>query len=251
MKIGLSLICCMALAVIVSQPRHAVAAFELQSGAITSGGGIRSAGTNQLLDTIGLVTAGTGMSSQNFSLSSGFPAILAVSGGSVTALTVTVTGLNGGGGTVSSSPAGISCTAGNICSSNFTPAVPVQLTATPDTNSLFLSWSLPECPGTGTCTITPVGNVPVTALFSYVSPVRISATPFGDLSSAFASAATGATIDLRAFTFSETLIFSRDIAVSLSGGYNLKFDTIIGPAVIQGKLTIAAGKLTVNGIVVR
>lgn len=251
MKIGLSLICAMAMAVVINQPRNAVAAFELQSGTITSGGGIRSAGTNEMLDTIGLATAGNSMSSQNFSLFSGFPAVMAASGGGVTALTVTVTGLNGGGGTVTSSPAGISCTAGNTCSSNFTPAVPVQLSATPDANSLFLSWSLPECPGTGVCSITPVGNVPVTALFSYVYPVRIGATPFGDLSSAFASAAAGATIEVRAFTFNETLAFSRDVAISLNGGYNLKFDAIIGPAVIQGKLAIAAGRLTANGVAVR
>ncbi len=67
--------------------------------------------------------------------------------------TVTVTMVGTGNVTVTSNPAGISCTSG-ICSANFTHGTPVTLTATPATSYFRLkNWS-DDCTGNGTCSLT-------------------------------------------------------------------------------------------------
>jgi len=56
-----------------------------------------------------------------------------------------------GSGTVTSSPAGISCP-GN-CTGNYDFATSVTLTATPASGSVFAGWSGAGCSGTGTCEV--------------------------------------------------------------------------------------------------
>ena len=66
--------------------------------------------------------------------------------------TLDVERLGSGGGVVSSQPAGIAC--GETCSAPYTEGVVVTLTAVPDENSLFTSWSgCDEVTGTR-CTVT-------------------------------------------------------------------------------------------------
>ena len=77
-------------------------------------------------------------------------------------LTVTAEQL-GGGGTVTSSPAGITC--GTACSAHFDPGTTVTLTAKPDRGSRFLGWSN-GCSGVVRCTITLNGAQAVTARFA-------------------------------------------------------------------------------------
>jgi uncharacterized repeat protein (TIGR01451 family) len=74
----------------------------------------------------------------------------------------TLTVQNAGGGTVTSTPAGIDC--GATCSATFT-STPVVLTATPDPTHAFAGWS-GACSGSGACSA-PVdrANVAVTATF--------------------------------------------------------------------------------------
>jgi hypothetical protein len=76
-------------------------------------------------------------------------------------LTVTSTG----GGTVTSSPAGINC--GSDCSESyaFPPPVQVTLTATPDVGKAFVGWS-GACTGTGICQVTMSQDRSVTATFT-------------------------------------------------------------------------------------
>ena len=62
-----------------------------------------------------------------------------------------VSKVGSGGGTVASSPAGISC--GATCSASFASGTSVTLTATPNGTSTFTGWS-GACSGTGTCTVT-------------------------------------------------------------------------------------------------
>ena len=69
-----------------------------------------------------------------------------------------------GTGTVSSSPAGISCAP--TCSANFNAGTQVTLTATPGTNSSFVGWG-GACAGSNpTCLVTLTANSQVTATFN-------------------------------------------------------------------------------------
>ncbi len=77
---------------------------------------------------------------------------------------LTVTKAGTGGGTVSSSPPGISC--GSTCSANFNQGSSVTLTATPDSGSTFMGWSGGGCSGTGSCTVNMSANQTVTATFN-------------------------------------------------------------------------------------
>ena len=82
-----------------------------------------------------------------------------------------VTKSGAGTGTVSSSPAGISC--GNTCTAAFTVGTSVTLTASPQTGSAFAGWT--GCSGTGpTCTVTMDIDRAVTARFEPVTSVSVS-----------------------------------------------------------------------------
>jgi sulfatase modifying factor 1 len=67
-----------------------------------------------------------------------------------------------GGGTVTSSPSGISC--GSTCATDFSQGTVVTLTATPDAISIFAGWS-GACSGLGNCVVTLNAAVTVTATF--------------------------------------------------------------------------------------
>lgn len=69
-----------------------------------------------------------------------------------------------GGGTVTSSPPGINCSAGT-CVSNFTSGTVVTLTAAAGSGNGFQGWG-GACSGTGSCTLTIGGPQSVTASFS-------------------------------------------------------------------------------------
>jgi phospholipase C len=80
-------------------------------------------------------------------------------------LTVTLAG--NGSGSVTSSPAGISC--GSTCSASFSNATSVQLTATANQGSTFAGWS-GACSGAAACTVNIAGsNLTVTATFNQQS----------------------------------------------------------------------------------
>ncbi len=103
------------------------------------------------------------------------------------ALTVTRAGT--GSGTVTSSPAGISC--GATCSATFSTGSAVTFTATPSDGSTFTGWSGGGCSGTGSCTVTLSTTTTVTATFTsgtsssstlstqnviWTNPVNVTAT---------------------------------------------------------------------------
>ena len=84
-----------------------------------------------------------------------------------------------GSGTVTSSPAGVTC--GAVCSAQFAPATPVTLTATPDGSSVFTGW-LGACSGTGACNLPSPAGAGVTATFApgAIAPLRIDIDVNGD-----------------------------------------------------------------------
>ncbi|HYC51451.1 MAG TPA: leishmanolysin-related zinc metalloendopeptidase [Gemmatimonadaceae bacterium] len=101
------------------------------------------------------------------------------------ALTVTTDGP--GGGTVTSTPAGITCgVGGTACQALFDEGSQVTLTPTPDASSSFVAWSGNTCSGTGACIVTVNGAKTVAATFSNVSSIVVLS---GNNQSAFANTA--------------------------------------------------------------
>ena len=78
--------------------------------------------------------------------------------------TLTVVNQHPALGSVTSSPANISC--GATCSSSFNAGTQITLTATADSGDVFTGWSGGSCSGTGTCVVTLNGDTTVTATFT-------------------------------------------------------------------------------------
>ncbi len=88
---------------------------------------------------------------------------MTVSCGGGTTYTLSVGKAGAGAGTVSSTPAGISC--GATCSASYASGTSVTLTAAPAGGSTFAGWS-GACTGTGTCNTTMTAARAVTATFN-------------------------------------------------------------------------------------
>ena len=71
--------------------------------------------------------------------------------------------IKSGNGTISSSPAGISC--GNTCSASFAVGTTVTLTATAADGSIFSGWS-GACSGNGSCSVTVNADASVATTFA-------------------------------------------------------------------------------------
>lgn len=82
--------------------------------------------------------------------------------------------MQGGGGTIVSTPAGILC--GADCAESYQEGTQVILTATPDNNSSFLGWSGP-CNGMGICVFAVNDTTAVVGMFKSLTPVSASAPP--------------------------------------------------------------------------
>jgi len=107
-------------------------------------------------------------------------------------LTVSLAGT--GTGTVTSSPAGISCP--GTCTANFTAGTLVTLMETPATASTFAGWS-GACSGTGACAVTMSSSKSVTATFSTGPAVNLSPTSLSFGTLAIGTTSTGKTVTLK------------------------------------------------------
>src|SRR5262249_6808151 len=98
-----------------------------------------------------------------------------------------------GSGTVTSTPAGITC--GTTCSGTYDSGTAVTLIATPATGSAFSGWSGGGCTGTGSCTVTMTATTTITATFTstVALPVRKAGTGSGTVTSAPAGITCGTT----------------------------------------------------------
>ncbi|MBW2262930.1 MAG: hypothetical protein JRG91_13215 [Deltaproteobacteria bacterium] len=101
---------------------------------------------------------------------------------------LTVTRAGSGSGSVTSTPAGISC--GTDCSEAYSHGTAVTLTAAAGSGSVFTGWSGGGCSGTGSCVVTLTAAMTVTATFgpkiynvAFISPVPTNAM-MGGLSGA-------------------------------------------------------------------
>jgi len=100
-----------------------------------------------------------------------------------------VTRAGTGTGTVTSSPAGISC--GGACTANYSSGTSVTLGAAPAGGSTFGGWS-GACSGTGTCTVSMTAARNVTATFnSSAQPATLTVTRAGSGTGTVTSNPTG------------------------------------------------------------
>src|SRR5207249_3256882 len=98
-------------------------------------------------------------------------------------LTVSETG--SGSGTVTSTPAGITC--GASCAGSYASGTAVTLTAAPVAGSVFTGWSGLGCTGTGSCTVILTSATTVTATFdlpTFTLTVSKAGTSNGTVTSA-------------------------------------------------------------------
>lgn len=167
--------------------------------------------------------------------------------------------LNVGGsgtGTVTSSPAGITCNSGT-CRYPFTIASLVTLTAASGSGSCFSGWS---CPGgtinSNACTISsynPTVTTAATALFNLTAAAIAGQlmTQHCTLQEAVNIAPNGSSILARADTLPENLLINRNnTTLTIKGGYSDFTLASTGFTTLAGSLTVQQGALIVEKLAV-
>lgn len=170
---------------------------------------------------------------------------------------VTAVTVGNGAGTVSSSPAGISCMNNSgTCTSLFPINFSVTLTAAPEWYSVFSGWS-------GACTTEPCTvnvdqqktviatfdpNYTVKLLGTITPPDKLYFILANDYAAALPPGTTDATLLVQSFTFLEDLNYSLPLTMTVNGGKGTDFLTDTGYTVIKGSLTIKAGRMNVTNV---
>lgn len=165
--------------------------------------------------------------------------------------TINIVASNGGSGSVTSNPGGINCISGT-CSASFAAGSSVTLMPRANVDSIFAGWT-GDCgsAGKGDCTASMTANRNATATFTLIPKARVNGVPFGTIASAYAAINLSGIIEAQAITFVENLNLNRGSAVTLQGGYDSAYSSRIGPAVLNGTLTVGTGSLVVDGLVIQ
>lgn len=162
---------------------------------------------------------------------------------------LTITSTGNGSGKFRSTPPCSTCT-DSAYSASFYDGTNVAITPTPDSGSSFELW-YGDCSGSGNCAVTMIGNRSATATFTLNNTVLVNTNYDSRLSDAYGKAANKAVIQTMGVTFFEDLNLSRDIAVTIKGGYETLFKNQVGYSVIDGGLTISKGSLVAERLLVR
>jgi len=165
-------------------------------------------------------------------------------------LTVTIAGT--GSGTVTSDPAGISCTTAT-CSHAFPNETSVSLLNTEDNQSVFGGWG-GDCNGNGSCSVTMSADKTVTATFTAAPRARVGAKEFSNLQAAYNDPATISGSVIKLLNGPQTGSFStgtKGITVTIEGGYDAPYITNTSETTIQAPVTLQSGTVTMNGIIVK
>lgn len=179
-------------------------------------------------------------------------------------LTVTLAGT--GSGTVNGTPPDannipIACAGGSsgACTGTYYTGTQITLRPTVSGSSTFGGWSA-NCTRNGdNCLITLTADTTVTATFTAPqigSQVQLVGTPnqtHGTIASAYTSAGTAgtSTIKAQAVAFIGDLLMGLLKNIKLFGGYDSTFTTQTGYTTVQGKVTIGAGSLVVDRVIVK
>jgi hypothetical protein len=83
--------------------------------------------------------------------------------------------------------------------------------------------------------------------------VKIDGTSsyFTTIQAAYNTATTGQSVLIQALDFNENLSLSRNIAVSLQGGYDCNFASILGIPTIHGSIAIGGGSVTASNLIIQ
>src|SRR3989449_8777366 len=155
---------------------------------------IATAGANVTSYTDPNLTGGTTYcyQVQAFNTAGGSPYSNEACGTTPQDLALVVVRAGSGSGTVTSTPAGITC--GTDCSEPYASGTVVTLTAAPGAGSVFTGWSGGGCTGTGSCSVTLTAATTVTATFTPTFTLTVSkaGTGSGTVTSAPAGITCGA-----------------------------------------------------------
>ena len=119
-------------------------------------------GTCQVSVQFGPAVAGSRLGSLIIQANPGGQVSASLGGMGTASITVSKSGPNASGGTVTSSPSGITC--GSTCSADFSTSS-VTLSASTSVGTVFAGWSGAGCSGTGTCQLSMTANRSVAANF--------------------------------------------------------------------------------------
>ena len=141
-----------------------------------------------------------------------------------------------------------------VCSAFYQSADKVLLMPT-EGESIFKGWAGGGCSGTGNCLVTISGDTTVTATFDLAPLIRIDGPTlqyFETIQAACnAVIANNTVIQAREHEFNETVVYGKPYSVKLMGGFDKTFTTQPGKSSIKGKLTLGAGKMTVDNVIVK
>ncbi|MBE2887217.1 hypothetical protein [Geobacter anodireducens] len=171
--------------------------------------------------------------------------------GASTNVTLNVLFAGTGSGTVTLTPPGTACN--TACSEQYASGTPVNMHPEASMYSLFNSWSGGSCTGTGDCLLSPSADVAVTATFDYdiTRQVMVGTTYYSSLQTAYDATPDDSIIKLWARNYTESLNCSRPITVTLQGGYDSSYASIVGDPVLNGILSITDGTVVADGLVVQ
>jgi len=161
--------------------------------------------------------------------------------------TVNVVFSGTGSGSVTILPSGVSCNSN--CSSDFYASQQITLQPTPELYSYFAGWSYDSCTGVGNCIFSITGNPTVTATFNLEASTR-SGEFYPSVQIAYDNAITGDTIYAWDYQFSDGLICDQDREVTILGGYDPIYSSVVGTSRLSNPLIIKAGTVRVKNLTI-
>ncbi len=133
------------------------------------------------------------------------------------------------------------------CIQTFRPGSSVVLTANAGATTVFDSWAGCDSTNGNACTVTMSAARNVTSIFSYL--VKSYTDRYNSLQTAYNSAIFNDVLQVRNMNITENLDLNRNVAFKLAGGYDRTFTSVVGQSTLHGTLTVTAGMVIVDNII--